>query len=137
MITWWLTGSKSYTAPYEMTTNNLKSQIESLQVPGSHAAASSQQDILTLSSNVSRRDRSNSVRSNLSVKATVFQRAGSFRQKVKTASLSPSHISLDNVPTRNDSGEASYLLSNKNSNNNSFTSQHSSNSIVINVNHIS
>ena len=111
METWWLQSTvtpipshSDYT--HYLTAGGLTGD-NSLQVPGScgahsddgrQSAASSEVD-LCLKVPFSCRTRSNSVKSHCSASksAQVFQRAGSFRHKIKSDSLSTPQMSEDNL----------------------------------------
>lgn len=112
MLTWWLLSTAAPQIPLcRANSQQLGITVDTLHVPGAsddgqHSPVSDVDPLVKQS-----RSRSNSVKSHnsSSKSAQVFQRAGSFRHKIKSDSLSSTHVSEDNIIKVSGSVAAGFL----------------------------
>ena len=102
MTTWWLVRASVAIPPHKDYCQQVTT--DTLQLPGGSEKrlSSDASDIDLLKTPDQIRSRSNSLKSqnSSSKSAQVFQRAGSFRHKIKSDSLSSSHISEGNIAAK-------------------------------------
>ena len=101
MPTWWLISTATTIPPSRDNSHQSVMRTDTLNIPGgSEKRLSTISDIDLLKTPEQSRSRSNSMKSqnSSSKSAQVFQRAGSFRHKIKSDSLScSSHVSEGNI----------------------------------------
>lgn len=112
MMTWWLTSTTAKIPCRRDYSQQLNVITDTLLLPG-EKRLSTVSDLDLLKTPQPSRSRSNSVRSqnSSSKSAQVFQRAGSFRHKIKSDSLSSTHVSEDNIAKMSGGGIPNFIIS--------------------------